>query len=344
MSDMGRKVRWGILGCAGIAAKTLIPAIKGSSNGLLHAIAARDLERAAEWAGKYGFARAHRDYQALLEDPEVDAVYNPLPNHLHAEWSIRAARAGKHVLCEKPMAMNAAEVRDMIAAAEGTGVLLMEAFMYRFHPQIEMTLELLRAGTLGEVRSVKSSFTFHFERGGDNYRWSPEMGGGALYDVGCYTISAARLVFGDEPLSAFARARLDPKTGVDMTAAVLLEFPGGRFAMCDCSFESQFQSRLLAVGTKGEVRLDRAFSAKDSAARVEVVRGEESETLAVPRADMFALMVEHFGECVLDGKPLRYPAADAEKNMRVIDAAFESARTGRPVKIPAAGETLNKGD
>lgn len=337
MRNADRKVRWGILGCAGIAAGALIPAVKGSSNGLLHAIASRDESQAADWAGKYGFRRHHQDYQALLEDPDVDAVYNPLPNHLHAEWSVRAARAGKHVLCEKPMAMNAGEVRDMIAAAEKAGVLLMEAFMYRFHPQIEKTLELLRSGMVGEVRSVKSSFTFRFERGGDNYRWSPEMGGGALYDVGCYTISAARLVFGEEPLSAFARARVDPATGIDMTTAVLLEFPGGRFAMCDCSFESQFQSRLLAVGTKGAARLDRAFSAKDSAARVEVVRGEESETLTVPRADMFVLMVEHFGRGVLERAPLRYPAADAERNMRAIDAAFESIRTGHPAKVAAAG-------
>lgn len=340
---MDRKVRWGILGCAGIAEKALIPAIRMSRNGLLHSIAARDADRASEWVGKYGFARSHRDYRALVEDPEVDAIYNPLPNGLHAEWSIRAAQAGKHVLCEKPMAMNAGEVRDMITAAEAAGVLLMEAFMYRFHPQIERALELVRSGAIGEVRSVKSSFTFLFERGGDNYRWLPAMGGGALYDVGCYTISAARLVFGDEPLTVFARARIDPGTGVDMTTAVMLEFPGGHFAMCDCSFESQFQSRLLAVGTRGTLYLDRAFSGKDSDVRVKIIRGEESETVDVPRADMFTLMVEHFGECALDGKPLRYPADDAERNMRVIDAAFDSIRTGRPAKIHEPGEVKSIG-
>lgn len=330
---MDRKVRWGILGCASIAEKAVIPAIKRSRNGVLHSIASRDADRASEWAEKFGFTRSHRDYRSLVEDPEVDAVYNPLPNDLHAEWSIRAARAGKHVLCEKPMAMNAAEVRDMIAAAEGSGVLLMEAFMYRFHPQIDQALELVRSGAVGEVRSVKSSFTFLFERGGENYRWFPGMGGGALYDVGCYTISAARLVFADEPLTVFARARLDPGTGVDMTTAVLLEFPGGRFAMCDCSFESHFQSRLLAVGTEGTVYLDRAFSAKDFEARIQIIRGERSEALAVPRADMFALMVEHFGDGVLAGTPLRYPASDAEKNMLAIDAAIDSIRTGHPVKV-----------
>jgi predicted dehydrogenase len=334
---MGRKVRWGILGCASIAEKAIIPAIRNSPNGFLQAIAARDAERASEWAGKYGFARSHPDYRSLVDDPEVDAVYNPLPNHLHAEWSIRAARAGKHVLCEKPMAMNAGEVRDMAAAAEASGVLLMEAFMYRFHPQIGRLLDLIGSGAIGEVRSVKSSFTFTFERGGDNYRWSPGMGGGALYDVGCYTLSAARLVFGAEPLTAFARARIDPSTGVDMTTAVLLEFPGGRFALCDCSFESHFQSRLLAVGTKGTLYLDRAFSAKDTDARIKIFRGEETETVVVPRADMFALMVEHFGRCALEGRPLRTPPSDAEGNMRAIDAAFESIRTGHPVKVRREG-------
>lgn len=330
---MRGRVRWGILGCASIAEKALIPAIVRSSNGLLQAVAARDADRASAWAGTHGFVRAHRDYGSLVEDPEVDAVYNPLPNHLHAEWSIRAARAGKHVLCEKPMALDAAEVRDMIAAAEASGVLLMEAFMYKFHPQIERALGLLRSGAIGELRSVQSSFTFTFERGGDNYRWSPGMGGGALYDVGCYTISAARLAFGEEPVSTFARARLDPGTGIDMTASVLLEFPGGRFAMCDCSFESHFQSRLLAVGNAGTLHLDRAFSAKDQDARITIVRGAEAETIVVPRADMFALMVEHFGDGVLAGTPLRYPASDAEKNMLAIDAAIDSIRTGHPVKV-----------
>ncbi|MCX6573419.1 MAG: Gfo/Idh/MocA family oxidoreductase, partial [Candidatus Aminicenantes bacterium] len=246
-----RKINWGILGCAGIAEKAFIPAVLESGNGALAAIAARDPDRAGDWARRFGFARAHRTYQELVDDPAVEAVYNPLPNDLHAEWSIRAMRAGKHVLCEKPMAMNALEVRDMIRAAETHGVLLMEGFMYKFHPQIARTLELVRTGAIGPVRSVHSSFTFRFERDGTNYRWSPARGGGALYDVGCYAISLARLILDAEPSAATAAARIDPATGVDMTAAVLLEFPGGRFALCDASFESHFQSRLVAAGREG---------------------------------------------------------------------------------------------
>ncbi|OGD18583.1 MAG: hypothetical protein A2Y70_01415 [Candidatus Aminicenantes bacterium RBG_13_64_14] len=333
---MDRKVNWGILGCAGIAEKAFIPAVRGSRNGVLAGIAARDENRARDWAGRFGFLKSHRTYQELIEDPAIHAIYNPLPNDLHTEWSIRAMRAGKHVLCEKPMAMNAVEVRAMIGAAEAGGVLLMEGFMYKFHPQMEKTIALIREGKIGEVRSVHSSFTFHFERDSSNYRWFPAMGGGALYDVGCYPISLARLVFGAEPVSAFAKARIDPATGVDMTTAVLLEFPGGRFAQCDSSFEAHFQSRLLAVGTEGTLRLDRAFSAKDFDTAIEIVRGDAKETLPIPRADMFTLMTEHFGDAVLEKNPLRYPAADALDNMHAIDACFESIRTGRAVVIQKA--------
>ena len=331
-----RKINWGILGCAGIAEKAFIPAVLQSGNGALAAIAARDPDRAGDWARRFGFARAHRTYQELVDDPAVEAVYNPLPNDLHAEWSIRAMRAGKHVLCEKPMAMSAPEVRDMIRAAETHGVLLMEGFMYKFHPQIDRTLELVRTGAIGPVRSVHSSFTFRFERDGANYRWSPARGGGALYDVGCYAISLARLILDAEPSAATAAARIDPATGVDMTAAVLLEFPDGRFAQCDASFESHFQSRLVAAGAEAVLRLDRAFSAKDFDVAVEIVRGDTVERVPIQRANMFTLMVGHFNEAVLGRAPLRYPASDAWHNMRVLDACFESIRTGARVVIPSS--------
>ncbi len=331
---MDRKIGWGILGCADIAEKAFIPAVIGSRNGFLAAIAARDEAKARAWAARYDVRAALRTYRDLVEDPTVDAVYVPLPNDLHAEWSIRAMRAGKHVLCEKPLALNAAEARAMIDAAASNGVLLMEAFMYKFHPQIEKTMGLVGGGKLGELRSVHSSFTFRFGRDGSNYRWSPAMGGGALYDVGCYTLSAARLVFGAEPLAVSAAARLDPGTGVDMTASALLEFPGGRFALCDASFESHFQSRLIVVGTEATLQLDRAFSAKGFDVALAVTRGDLREAVRVPRADMFRLMAEHFGDAVLGRTPLRVPASDALGNMRAIDACFESVRTGRRVVIP----------
>ena len=329
---MDAKIGWGILGCAGIAEKAFIPAVLGSRNGFLAAIAARDESRARAWAVRFDIHSALRTYQDLVEDPTVTAVYIPLPNHLHAEWAVRALRAGKHVLCEKPLAMNAVEAQAMIAAAQASGVLLMEGFMYKFHPQIEKTLEIVRGGKIGEVRSVHSSFTFQFARDRDNYRWSPEMGGGALYDVGCYTLSAARLVFGAEPLSVSAVARIDPATGVDMTTAALLEFPGGRFAHCDASFESHFQSRLHIVGTDGTLSLDRAFSAKDFDVALAIVHGDLRDAVRVHKADMFRLMAEHFADAVLGRAPLRYPASDALGNMRAIDACLASIRSGRTVR------------
>ncbi|HSA97374.1 MAG TPA: Gfo/Idh/MocA family oxidoreductase [Acidobacteriota bacterium] len=330
---MERKVGWGILGCAGIAEKAFIPAVIGSRNGFLAAIASRDEAKAHAWGVRFDIRTVLRTYQDLVEDPTVDAVYIPLPNNLHAEWAIRAMKAGKHVLCEKPMAMNAAEVEAMIAAAQASGVQLMEGFMYKFHPQIEKTLALVGQGKIGDVRSVHSSFTFRFEHAAADYRWSPAMGGGALYDVGCYTISMARLVFGAEPVSAFAAARFDPATGIDMTTSALLEFPGGRFAFCDSSFEQHFQSRLLLVGAEGTLHLDRAFSAKGFDVALAIVHGDLREAVRIRKADMFRLMAEHFADAALGLTPLRYPAADALANMRAIDACFESIRTRRPVRI-----------
>ena len=330
-----RKVRWGILGCAGIAERAFIPAVRQSRDGLLASIASRDPARAAEWAGRFGFATSHRSYQELIDDPAIDAIYNPLPNDLHAPWSIRAMKAGKHVLCEKPLALDAAEARAMIEAAETAGVRLAEGFMYKFHPQIGRTLEIIRSGRIGEPRSVHSSFTFRFERDPSNYRWSPRQGGGALYDVGCYTLSISRLVFGAEPEAVSAAARIDPATGVDVTAAALLEFPGGRFALCESSFETQFQSRLLVVGSEGLLRLDRAFSAKAFDVAVQIVRGDAVESEPVPKANMFALMVDDFDAAVLGQAPPAEPASDAWRNMRALDACFASIRAGRRVVIPA---------
>jgi xylose dehydrogenase (NAD/NADP) len=332
-----RKVRWGILGCAGIAERAFIPAVQRSVNGQLSAIASRDPAKAAEWARRFGFERSCPSYQALIEDPAVEAVYNPLPNDLHAEWSIRAMRAGKHVLCEKPMALNEEEVRAMISAAEANGVRLMEGFMYKFHPQIARTLEIIRAGRIGEPRSVHASFTFRFDHDPSDYRWSTAHGGGALYDVGCYTVSIARLVFGAEPAAVTAAARLDPARGVDLTTEALLEFPGGRFAMCESSFETQFQSRLIVVGAEGLLRLDRAFSAKDFDVAIQLARGGAVESVPVRRANMFQLMVEDFNAAVLGGRSPRYPASDACRNMRAIEACFASIRSGRRVEVPLDG-------
>ncbi len=336
MAGAERKVRWGVLGCAGIAGRTFIPALLKARNAEAWSIASRDPGKAREWAGRFGFERSAPTYEALLEDPAVEAVYIPLPNNLHAEWSVRAARAGKHVLCEKPMAMSAVEVRLMAAEAAKAGVLLAEAFMYRFHPRTEKALALVRDGAVGAVRSLHSSFTISMPPDTANYRWHPEMGGGALYDLGCYPINAARLVFGEEPVSVFARAVFHPVHGVDVRLHALLEFSGGRAAHAECSFDTVFQSRLEVVGETGAVRLDRAFSAKDFEVEIELVRDRGVERIPAGRHDQFRLMIEHFSDCALTGKQPRWGADDAEKNMRVIEACFASARSGMPVSLASA--------
>jgi len=327
------RIRWGILGCARIAERALIPAIRAARNGDLQGIAARDPTRAREWAGRYGFRTSYRNYAALLADPEIDAVYNPLPNHLHAPWTIAAAMAGKHVLCEKPLALNADEVRSIARAAARHGVLVLEAFMYRFHPQFVKALDIIREGRIGEVRLVRSSFTFAFIGDDGNYRWNPRMGGGSLYDVGCYPVNAARTILDREPISVFARADLQPRRRVDLTAALLLEFPGRRFAFCDSGFAAPFQSRVEVVGSEGRLTLNRAFSARHHDVAVEIEKGDERTSIPIPADDQYRLMVEHFGDAVLRGRLLRYGLDDALGQARVLDAAFASIKTGRPVPV-----------
>ena len=332
-NSLMNKLRWGILGCARIAEKALVPAIRESSNGVLYGIASRNPRRAAEWAARHGFERSYRSYQDLLDDPAIDAVYNPLPNDLHAPWSVLAARAGKHVLCEKPLALNAVEARRMFGAASRTRVLLMEAFMYRFHPQFEIVQALVGSGEVGEPRVVRASFTFPYDGLPDDYRWSTAHGGGALYDVGCYTINAARTVFGAEPVRCFCAGRLHPRRRIDLTVGLILEFPRGRLAILDCSYETQFQSELAVVGREGRITLDRAFSAKQFDVEVRIRKGDEERAVFVHRTDQYRLMVEHFGRAVLEGFPLRLTPRDAFGNMAVLDAAFASLRTGRPVRV-----------
>jgi len=328
-----QQLNWGILGCARIAERALIPAFREARNARLFGIAARDKARAREWAEKYAIQNFYADYQALLDNPEIDAVYVPLPNHLHAEWTTRAARAGKHVLCEKPLALTEGEVRAMYGRANEAGVLLMEAFMYRFHPQFEKTMEMLRAGEIGEVRSFHSAFTFIYTGEAMNYRWDKSMGGGALYDVGCYTISVARTVFGAEPLSVFARSRLHAQTGVDLATSLLLEFPKGRQALLDCAFDIPFQSRLEVAGAGGRISLERAFSARHFDVEIRILRGNDPETILIPATNQYTLMIEHFGDAARGLCPLRYGEIDALGNARSIDAAFQSIKTGQPVII-----------
>jgi D-xylose 1-dehydrogenase (NADP+, D-xylono-1,5-lactone-forming) len=339
---MKRKIRWGILGCARIAERALIPAITEASNATLYGIASRDVPKANEWKEKFNFQKVYPDYQSLLDDPDIDAIYNPLPNHLHCEWTCKAAKAGKHILCEKPMALDVKEVKKMIRETDKYDVLIMEAFMYRFHPQHTKVLQLIESGEIGELRNVQSAFTFMSTTDSDNYRWRPEMGGGALMDVGCYPISAARMILGTEPISVSVAAHFDAKRKVDLSFSILLEFPEHRTALIHCSFEAQFQDYYQVVGTKGKITASRAFIPKMQDAILDIVQvikeGQDREKqIVIPAINQYRLMVEHFDKCIMENHMPRFPADDALYNMRVINAAQESAKTGKVVKLKNIG-------
>jgi predicted dehydrogenase len=314
-----------MMGVANIGLRAVIPAIQASSNGRLVAIASRTEARAREAAARLDFPRAHGTYEGLLADPEVDAVYIPLPNSLHREWTIRCAEAGKHVLCEKPLAMTAADCEAMIAACRRHGVVLMEAFMYRFHPRTRRVAQMAADGAVGEVRLVRASFSFRV-RGADNIRLRPELGGGALYDVGCYGVNVSRLILG-EPAHVAAHARIGP-SGVDEVLGALLSADGDRLAVVDCGLSLARREDYEIVGTDGRIHVPTAFLPGTADAVIRLIRDEET-TETVPGVDQYRLMVEHFAEAVLDGTPLALPPEDAVANLRVIEAALRSVRTGR---------------
>ena len=297
-----------MLGAAGIADSAVMPAISASSNGRLVAIASRDRERARALATKHSVERVSATYEALLADPEVDAVYIPLHNSVHREWALRAAAAGKHVLCEKPLGMNAAEAEEMGAGADRAGVLLMEAFMYRFHPRPRDFVAGIR-----DALHVNATFGFTL-RDPANYRMKKEFGGGALLDVGCYTVSVSRWILG-EPVGVAASAHRDGVDGVDMTVSALLQFAGGATASVWASFEGPEEQELTVVTKKGRERLERPFSSIEP--------------------NPYQLMVESFAESVLGGHPVALPVSDSVANMRVLDwIAREALSSGTRPKGP----------
>ena len=328
-----RRLRWGVLSTSNIGRVAVNPAIRASSNGELLAVASRDEDRAREFAGIAEIPTYYGSYEALLEDERIQAVYNPLPNSLHREWTIRAAEKGKHILCEKPLALNAAECLEMEAAAAANGVKLLEAFMYRFHPRTEKVLDMVRSGAVGEVKQIRSSFTFPLTRP-DNIRWDPELGGGALMDVGCYCVNVSRTLVGKEPVEVRAMANFRP-SGVDEQLAGSLLFEGGILAHFDCALTMERTEVYQVMGTGGHLRVQKAFLPGTGDAVIEQFDGMNNLTAhTIPGADEYRVMVEHFADAVLNGGPLRYTAEEAALNMRVIEALYESARKeGAEVKL-----------
>lgn len=332
-----RMLRWGVLGTARIA-DSLVSAIEQSANGVLSAIASRDLAKAQAWAAQRDVPFAFGSYEEMLESDAVDAVYIPLPNGLHKEWSIKAMRNGKHVLCEKPLAASAADVEEMIAVADEAGVTLMEAFMYRFHPATAKMLDLIAAGEIGTPKMIRASFGFHLGKPED-IRWSADLAGGSSMDVGCYCVNVARLIAGSEPLAVTARATW-AASGVDESISGTLEFGDGLFAAVDSSFATgPSQQSLTISGTNGRMIVPHPFRRGEEAMELVLDRADtidyvsQKETITVPGAYQYTLMAEHFADAVLNGRPVNYTPQNSLGNMRVIDALKESARTGRAVLL-----------
>jgi predicted dehydrogenase len=328
-----RKLRWGVLSTADIGRKKWIPGVRRSprQRGEVVAIASRDGETAQRVAGELGIARAHDSYEALLADPEVEAVYIPLPNNLHLDWTLAATKAGKHVLCEKPLALTSADAERMVEAASDAGVLLMEAFMYRLHPSWVAVRELVEAGRIGRLQAVQSWFSYYNDDP-RNIRNMRDAGGGALMDIGCYSINLSRMLFKAEPERVQASLVRDPDTEVDVLTSALLTFPGGATATFTCSIRSEDDQRVHIYGTDGHISVGIPFNIPpDRPTQIFVTHGGEPpvapavERFTFETADPYGVEADAFAAAVLDGDPLPIPAHDAVKNMRVIEQVIEAA-------------------
>jgi len=329
---MSNKLRFGVLSTANIGKNQVNPAIRQSRNAELLAVASRDLDRAREFAAKGSIPRYYDSYEGLLDDADIDAVYIPLPNSMHREWTIRAAEKGKHILCEKPLATTVADGRAMQAAADANGVTLMEAFMYRFHPRTLKLLEL--AERAGEIRAIRSAFTFRLVQP-NNIRLLSELGGGCLFDLGCYCVDVSRTLAGSEPVEAQAFAQWNEQ-GVDTQFAGTLRFPGGVIAQFDCSFLMERREFVEAAGVEASL-LSPSETFVNSVEDVEIVerRGRAPELRHAFKGDNhYRLMIEHFADAARGLAPLRHGLAKSIGNLAAIEALYESARAGgRPVKV-----------
>jgi predicted dehydrogenase len=327
-------LRWGILSTAKIATEKVIPGIRRAERCDVVAIGSRDEARARAVAKRHGIPRVHGSYEALLADPAVDAVYIPLPNHLHAGWTLAAARAGKHVLCEKPLALTAADAERMIAGCEAAGVRLMEAFMYRLHPSWLAVRELVAGGRIGRLVAIDTWFSF-FNDNPENIRNIRAYGGGALYDIGCYPVNLARMLFGAEPERLAATLIRDPGSGVDVLTSAIMEFPGGGVATFTSAIRTEADQRVDIYGTAGRIRIPIPFNIPPGRpTEVHVVAGGDppvapaTEVLTFAPADPYACEAERFAAAILEGTPVPTPTADAVANLRVIERLFEAGERG----------------
>jgi predicted dehydrogenase len=329
---MPNKVRWGVLSTAGIAVKKVVPAMQKGEWVDVTAIASRDLHKAQEVARTLGIPKAYGSYEELLADPQIEAIYNPLPNQLHVPWSIKAAEAGKHVLCEKPISLTVAEARTLLQVQQRTGVIIGEAFMVRTHPQWLRARELVKSGHIGALRSIQGFFSY-FNTDPKNIRNQPECGGGGLMDIGCYPINTARFLFDEEPLRVSGAVENDPNFKCDRLTSAILEFPSGQAAFT-CSTQLVPYQRMQLLGTRGRIEIEIPFNApNDRPCRIFIDDGRDlfgggitQETF--PICDQYTIQGDAFSRAVREGTAPPVPLTDAIKNMAVIEAVFRSAASG----------------
>jgi predicted dehydrogenase len=326
---MNRKVRWGILSTAGIAVNKVIPAMQQGEWSEVLAIASRDIDKATRVAQRLGIPTAYGSYEELLADDQIEAIYNPLPNHLHVPWTIRAAEARKHVLCEKPIGLNMKQARKLIDARDRTGMKIQEAFMVRTHPQWIGTLELVKSGRIGDVRTVNGFFSY-FNPDPENIRNKVEIGGGGILDVGGYPITIARFIFREEPRRVLGLIERDPHLGIDRLASAILDFPAGQ-ASFTCGTQIVPYQRMQLCGTRGRIEVEIPFNApSDKPTRVFIhdgkdLGGNNPEVKEFAICDQYTIQGDLFSRAILENSAQAIPLEDAVKNMAVIDAIFRSA-------------------
>jgi predicted dehydrogenase len=329
---MNKKVRWGVLGAANIAVKKVIPSMQAGENCEITAIASRSLEKAKQAAKALNIPKFYGSYEELLADADIEAIYIPLPNDQHLEWASKAAQAGKHVLCEKPLGLNAAEVRRLIEIRDETGVKIQEAFMVRTHPQWLAVRDLIRTGRIGDLRTINCFFSY-FNDDKSNIRNKSEMGGGALMDIGCYCINLSRFIFEDEPRKVVSLIERDAETGIDKLTSAMLDFPRGQ-AVFTCSTQLVPYQRLHFLGTKGRIEVEIPVNTPtDTPTRIYIddgsdLYGKNIETIEFEPANQFMIQGDLFSQAVRENTEQTISLEDSFKNMAVIDAVFRSAETG----------------
>ena len=328
-----QKVKWGVLGAANIAVEKVIPAMQHGRLTEVVAIASRDSAKARAAADSLGVPRSYGSYEAMLADPEIDAIYNPLPNHLHVPWTKAAAEAGKHVLCEKPIALTTAEARSLIEVRDRTKVKIQEAFMVRTHPQWLRAMEICQSGRLGDLRSYVGTFSYYNDDP-SNIRNVAEWGGGALMDIGCYLIITSRMIFGEEPRRVMGCIERDPTSGVDTLTSLMLDYPSGH-AIGTCSTRLVPHQRVQVFGTRGRLEVEIPFNAPpDRPCRLFVdgrgdLFGRSIETIELATCDQYTVQGDLFSRAILERSEVPYSLEMSVKNMAIIDAVVRSAQSGR---------------